>query len=244
MDCTNSLLSYWALNKPGGGKPIPAANLVFYNALDSWSTKSSSGHNITYRGSADSPVLPTATTYKGIKCCEFGADSWWSATTNVKASQKAYKGTLSFWLAPKQTLSTSYPMGVIVGCMNTTSNGRYNYGVFKSSSPAKWRLGFQNNTVYVTYDDTPNTVKWHHFAVTLTVGEGWTNTTRSMTVWVDGVKVDEGTASVPNYALSHTVFGNSNTSHNAVYIAGIRLYNKILSAEDIQLLAAEYSPTD
>ena len=242
-EVTKSLLAYWNLHQPGGGKGLPTAGLVFWAPLDTWGARTASGHRLTYRGTASTAVEPTPTTYKGIKCCEFPADSYWSATTRVKEQQKAYIGTLSFWLAPKQTLTTAYPMGTIIGVMASTTS-RYNYGVFKSSSPAKWRLGIQNNTVYITYDGTPNTTNWHHFAVTLSVAEGWTNTTRSMTAWVDGVKVDEGTASVPNYALLYTFFGNSNTSHNVVYIAGVRLYNRILNADEIAALAGEYEPTN
>lgn len=242
-EVTKSLLAYWNLHQPGGGKGLPTAGLVFWAPLDTWGARTASGHALTYRGTAATAVEPTATTYKGVKCCEFPADSYWSATTNVKARGKAYEGTLSFWLAPKQTLTTSYPMGGPVACKNSIS-GRYSYGIFKTSSPARFRLGIQNNVTYVSYDSTPNTTNGHHYAVTLSVAEGNTSTNRSMTAWVDGEKKDEGAASVSNYALSYTFIGNPNANNNALYIAGVRLYSRILNADEIAALATEYEPTN
>lgn len=241
-EVTKSLLAYWNLHQPGGGKGLPTAGLVFWAPLDTWGARTASGHALTYRGTASTAVEPTATTYKGVKCCEFPANSYWSATTNVKAQKEAYEGTLSFWLAPKQTLTTSYPMEGVVCCRYNQNN--YYYGMLKNSSPARFKLGIRNNATTASYDDTPNSTNWHHYAVTLSCAAGWTNTSWTMAAYVDGEKKKEATASVPNYQLTRAYLGNSNATNNALYIAGVRLYDRILNADEIAALASEYEPTN
>lgn len=240
---TQSLLAYWQQHhSQGGGKRLPTAALVFWAPLDTWSTTAASGHTLTYKGTSSTAIAPTETTYKGVKCCEFAANSYWRAVTSVKEERGAYAGTLSFWMAPKQALTTSYAMGGPVACKNNDT-GLYGYGIYKSSSPARFRVGARASSAYNTYDDTPNSTKWHHYLITLECAAGWTSTARHITAWVDGEQKKDNTTNVANYGLTRTFIGNPNETNNALYIAGVRLYNRILTADEIAALAEEYEPT-
>lgn len=239
---TESLLAYIGAEMSAPTSRFPTAGMVFWHPLRVWSDKAATGQAMTYVGSSETAVLPVASTYKGIPCCMFNAGSLWRATTNVKNQQKAYTGTLSCWVACKESLTTSYVISQIA-VVRDSNTGLYYYGVFKASQ-ARLRAGKRSSATYLAYNSMPNDTKWHHVVVMLDCAAGWTHTSWKDIVYVDGTKVRESTDSVPNYALTRTFIGNSNESTtNGIYLAGVRLYNRLLIDDEIAALYAEYTPT-
>ena len=246
-DVTKSLLAYWSLHQPGGGKGLPTAGLVFLAPLDTWAARTASGHALTYRGTASTPVEPTATVYKGIPCCQFPPDSLWSASHTFKNGRYAYAGSLSCWVASNQDLVKWKGSDYIV-CIRTSTSGYIRYGVNWQNNLANLSAGTHDSAVaYNGYTSISNNTNWHHYCLLTDVPE--TPSTSKSTGWhcvlyLDGQQVWEGTQQMSGTRLSVLMFGQARTSDSNVFsIAGIRAYNRLLKPAEIAALASEYEPT-
>lgn len=242
---TDSLLAYIEM---GGAEPprFPTRGLVFWNPLDQWRDKAATGQSMTYAGSASTPILPVATTYKGVPCCRFGPNSFWDASCYAKAGAQAYKGTLSCWVASNQTLAKWKGANGIVS-VRRARNQYLRYGVEWQNNQNALTAGMHDNTtVYNTYTGIANNTRWHHYCFTMEVGatEYASNTTAwRCSLYLDGAHTWDGTTTMVNSALAIVTIGQDRASDSYNFnVAGVRLYSRILNPQEIAVLAAEYTP--
>lgn len=224
---------------------FPTRGLVFWNPLDKWRTKATTGQTMTYNGSAANPVLPTETTYKDVPCCLFNANSYWHAIVPVKESMKAYSGTLSCWVASASKLVKWLGSDGVCVVRGNNGAGIMRYGVEWQNNQLNLSAGKHDNaTTFNTYVDVPNDTGWHHFVVELECDAGWVSTNWRDTVYVDGVRVRTSVSnSYVNNDLNAVCIGQHKpTGSYGFHIAGVRLYDRLLHPDEIAVLAHEFTP--
>lgn len=197
----------------------PANGLVFYAPLSEESSTAETGQALTKTGTI------TYETLAGIPCITKGNTSaYLSAPLSVEGVF-----TLSFWIKTTYTgeyIGMAYVGGLCI--FDALSNSSFQFSAKKNSServnftgiskPLKWRDG-----------------AWHHIAMSITSTES--------KLYCDGTLIS--TASGVNISTSsYAYIGWDNDGDNAAAsYSRFRIYNRILSASEIQSLAFEHNPT-
>lgn len=197
----------------------PANGLVFYAPLSEESSTAETGQALTKTGTI------TYETLAGIPCITKGNTSaYLSAPLSVEGVF-----TLSFWIKTTYTgeyIGMAYVGGLCI--FDASSNSNFQFSAKKSSSE---RVNFQGISKPLKWRDGA----WHHIAMSITSTES--------KLYCDGTLIS--TASGVNISTSsHAYIGWDNDGDNAAAsYSRFRIYDRILSASEIQSLAFEHNPT-
>lgn len=197
----------------------PANGLVFYAPLSEESSTAETGQALTKTGTI------TYETLAGIPCITKGdTDAYLSAPLSVEGVF-----TLSFWIKTTYTgeyIGMAYVGGLCI--FDASSNSNFQFSAKKNSSE---RIDFQGISKPLKWRDGA----WHHIAMSITSTES--------KLYCDGTLIS--TASGVNISTSsHAYIGWDNDGDNAAAsYSRFRIYNRILSASEIQSLALEHNPT-
>lgn len=197
----------------------PANGLVFYAPLSEESSTAETGQALTKNGTI------TYETLAGIPCITKGNTSaYLSAPLSVEGVF-----TLSFWIKTTYTgeyIGMAYVGGLCI--FDASSNSSFQFSAKKNSSE---RINFQGISKPLKWRDGA----WHHIAMSITSTES--------KLYCDGTLIS--TASGVNITTSsHAYIGWDNDGDNAAAsYSRFRIYNRILSASEIQSLAFEHNPT-
>lgn len=140
--------------------------------------------------------------------------------------------TMSFWMKKDAVVGEGWAG---IGYGGGYENGiRFVCGIF-NNFPCFTAWGydiFQQTAGQIT---DPN---WHHYAVTLTNGN-------TITMFKDGVQIFSQTTSTLSTKHDYIVLGDlyENAHSPIASFANMRIYNRILTADEITALANEFTPT-
>lgn len=196
----------------------PANGLVFYASLSEESSTAETGQALTKTGTV------TYETLAGIPCITKGdTDAYLSAPLSVEGVF-----TLSFWIKTTYTgeyIGMAYVGGLCI--FDASSNSNFQFSAKKNSSE---RIDFQGISKPLKWRDGA----WHHIAMSITSTES--------KLYCDGTLIS--TASGVNISTSsYAYIGWDNDGDNAAAsYSRFRIYNRILSASEIQSLAFEHNP--
>lgn len=156
----------------------------------------------------------TYQTYKGIPCAHF--------------SSAYISSQLSDYITP-------YPMTFAIWAAPDTTDSRALWS-FSNDKP----LMYWNGSYHVYDPDcnvsTANVGDWHHIAWSI-------NSDRSSTYYFDGVAMGTTTSNNTSTIKSLCIgYRNGYQPQWVGYLAGFRIYNRALSADEISALANEYTP--
>mgnify|MGYP002768565722 CR=1 FL=1 len=197
----------------------PANGMVFYAPLSEESSTAETGQALTKNGTI------TYETLAGIPCITKGNTSaYLSAPLSVEGVF-----TLSFWIKTTYTgeyIGMAYVGGLCI--FDASSNSSFQFSAKKNSSE---RINFQGISKPLKWRDGA----WHHIAMSITSTES--------KLYCDGTLIS--TASGVNISTSSNAYiGWDNDGDNAAAsYSRFRIYNRILSASEIQSLAFEHNPT-
>lgn len=156
----------------------------------------------------------TYQTYKGIQCAHF--------------SSAYISSQFSDYIMP-------YPMTFAIWAAPDTTDSRALWS-FSNDKP----LMYWNGSYHVYDPDcnvsAANVGDWHHIAWSI-------NPDRSSTYYFDGVAMDTTTSNNTSTIKSLCIgYRNGYQPQWVGYLAGFRIYNRALSADEISALANEYTP--
>ena len=211
----------------------PANGLVFYAPLSEESSTAETGQALTKTGTV------TYQTVEGLPCARFDTKySYLSATVPNMAG--VLTGTISLWIyisgdAGKN--ASTYPTFFTFGDKSKPYGGF----ILGTWATREVEINYQTNSTGNEWPSASNPLtkeRWINFVATITESgtlqsyvngeEGGVGETGAITISDPSVYI--------NYAdLSYGVDG--------IYIADVRMYNRILSASEIQSLAFEHNPT-
>lgn len=222
-----------------GPDPMPTDGLVFHASLASNAGVADfGGQTLTeeFNSNASSAKGISYTTLKGVPCAYFNGNSY------IKFSDAGFpegteERTLSLWINIPN-LNNTYTFFVYGTPDESGSNNDSGIGILWNYSSVVYMFSGRSGTA-----DTPeNSITagtWHHLLYTL-------SSDSSVRGYIDGVLVATGSANqYTSTELSQGVIGKflyNDFSYNG-YLAGVRVYDKVLSMEEIELLASEFTPT-
>lgn len=203
---------------------IPTEGLVFHAPLSSNASVAVTGQSLTYAGGCTFQI------YKGIQSMR--VQNGCITTDTIAASGFDNGFTLSVWFLCDNFSSTN---GVIVhmGTWGGVSNW---WGV--QTNNYKSQLYYQS-MISAGTDGNLHNDTWYHLIYQQYGGNA--------KAWINGVAdLDRAATTTQCSGLTMNI-GNINGSTSSAsfkgYIAGVRLYNRVLTSSEIDLLAAEFAPT-
>lgn len=216
MYSSNALVqvdSFW-----DGVIPTPTAGLLFYAPLSSNKATAETGQAMT----ASSSV--TFQTFKNIPCANFaGSGGVVSSLDNLLGDSDR---SMSIWTYYSGTAG-AWQTAIIHGPDLTT---RQNFGLYKSeNNNLAWSTSGIGLDSYVVALN-----RWHNFIAT------WQKSSATLRIYVDAVEKNY-TAIQPPFNVTSNYLGIGNDWSG--YLAGARVYNKVLDASEISALSKEFTPT-
>lgn len=210
----------------------PASGLVFYASLSEESSTAETGQTLTKNG------LVTYQTVKGLPCARFDTtNSYLSATVPNMAG--VLTGTISLWIyisgdAGKNT--STYPTFFTFGDKSKPYGGF----ILGTWATREGEIKYETNSTGNEWPSASNPLtkeRWINFVATITESgtlQSYVNGEEGGVGETGAITINEPSVYI-NYAdLSYGVDG--------IYIADVRMYNRILSASEIQSLAFEHNP--
>lgn len=201
--------------------------LVFYASLSAAMNYAETGQPL---GNLTNDI--TYQTHQGVPCAYFGDNPnngiYCDNVTGFPSGTSAR--TVSLWVNPA---SASGNDGAVFSYGEASPNRRFSLGI-TSSSVNVW--GHSNST---TYSHTFTIGEWTHICVTYSSG--------AEQMFIDGVSIGSQTHSgLDTYPLQAMIGNDANESNppyakTYVYLAGVRLYNRVLSQSEISMLADEFA---
>ena len=193
---------------------------VFYAPLSEDKSNAETGQELNVTGSVTYKIVD------GIPCATFGGNCFiTSSDTQFPTGSNAR--TVSAWVRKG---STSSDVAILSYGRNAASQ-RYTIAL-SNNLLCIW--GHSNSTSFdYTFEDT----QWYHIVVTF-IGD-------TEKLYVNGALVDEGTHANMNTVLNELCIGACAGDHTDKLIgsvSAIRIYDRVLSAEEIAKLASEFTP--
>lgn len=209
----------------------PTSGLVFYDSLNtstSWTTPEI-GDTLTINGSS-----PTLSSENSINCSYF---------SNGALTQK----NISY----VQTGNHDITMSIWVKCTGTSTNfaGVYSLGHWTYYKPIEL---CQNQAILkIISNGNPDILinniditEWHHIALS------YNSSSRTVLTYVDSTQISSTRYNAfMNFSSLLTIAANASSSQVVPrdsyfngYLAGVRLYNRVLTAEEIAILSQEFNP--
>lgn len=211
----------------------PANGLVFYASLSEESSTAETGQALTKNG------MVTYQTVEGLPCARFDAtNSYLSATVPNMAG--VLTGTISLWIyisgdAGKNV--STYPTFFTFGDKSKPYGGF----ILGTWATREGEIKYETNSTGNEWPSASNPLRkgrWINFVATITESgtlQSYVNGEEGGVGETGAITINEPSVYI-NYAdLSYGVDG--------IYIADVRMYNRILSASEIQSLAFEHNPT-
>lgn len=224
------------------------ANPVLYFPMNEIISTLPTGQTATLTGSGCSAV-----SYKGIDCLKFTGASYFSIP-NAGIKKKIQGGrrfAISLWIATPGARVTSKECVMLKYGQNATFNNGAGFEIIMPSSGNPVNLNFQIHDTAVSASTytiaAPNDEEWHHFVANCFCMNGWTGTSWTAEIYLDGEYKTKLNRTVNNNALNETLLigrNNTNQPNVAMHYAGLRLYNRFLTAEDVATLHQEFAPTE
>ena len=211
----------------------PANGLVFYASLSEESSTAETGQALTKNG------MVTYQTVEGLPCARFDAtNSYLSATVPNMAG--VLTGTISIWIyisgnAGKN--ATDYPRFFTFGDKSKPNNG------FICGTWAKpgGTINYQSNNSSNTWPSANYPLRkgrWINFVSTVTESgflQSYVNGEGGESCELGAITIND-----PSVYINYI---DGDYGVDGIYIADVRMYNRILSASEIQSLAFEHNPT-
>lgn len=205
-------------------------NLVLYHPLDKALTVLPTYQSVTNQ------IVQCHTVQNGIPCKFFGGNSFITlddpAHSNVPVLSR-FDCTITFWAKSCNTIGKQLDFG-----QDTSGYNENKICVFWRDG--KQQLGIKGNQYWQT--NTPvNTDKWYFYCITY-------NVTRGTIVF----KITGGETSTTskwltsNWSMNKFLsIGTERTYQNQVwtgFMAGLRIYNRVLSQQEISMLSTQFTP--
>jgi hypothetical protein len=204
---------------PYFGWEAPSSGLVFYAPLKTVDeTTAQTGENLTFSNSTNS-------VQDGIYCVAF--NSGYMNCIGANAPTGNSPRTVSMWVKQMQTVG-EFPIG---GYGASDSSGQNEFFSFRLYNG---RIGIWGDDAdWDTYYDITQTV-WHHYL--------WLNDGATDKIYIDGVFVAE--RSYTRDTANNYIFigGYGHTSDVNQYVTAFRIYNRVLTQDEITVLANEFTP--
>lgn len=211
----------------------PANGLVFYAPLSEESSAAETGQALTKTGTV------TYHTVEGLPCARFDTkNSYLSATVPNMAG--VLTGTISLWIyisgdAGKN--ATDYPRFFTFGDKSKPNNG-FICGTWAKSGGV---INYQSNNSSNAWPSANNPLRkgrWINFVATITESgflQSYVNGSEGSFCETGAITINE-----PSVYINYI---NGDYGVDGIYIADVRMYNRILSASEIRSLAIEHNPT-
>lgn len=213
----------------------PTSGLTYWMPFKSSYTNPEIGNTLTISG-----ATPTLETVDGIECVTLnGSTLMYELDTADYWTVREYwpEITISYWFRAAEQPSMDWVS--------------FNLGRWNGWSYAGMSISFNTNGLFALNSFGSNTIrgsyevgKWINIVIT-------TDTENNRTIYANGEYVTSNVGYSSPIATSHTIsFGAEFSADSISYlspfvgsIAGVRIYDRKLSAEEIQLLATEFTPT-
>jgi len=213
--------------------PLPMEGLVFHAPLAENKTTAETGQTLTKHGSV------TFQTFKGIPCGFFNS-------AGVSAYPYYSGSCITFPDTGLPSASLSRTVSLWVNSTSINTNGTcFAYGT--RDSTGNYISIFMNETaedgVFIRYNHwggggcnaSVDLNSWYHVC--------YTENNLCLTCYIDGILISSTTEITLNTILKLGVIGAGSWYWNG-YIAGVRVYNRVLSSAEIEALAHEYTPQE
>lgn len=225
---------------------MPTKDLVFYAPLSSLTTMSQTGDTLTFNSTGI-----TAQTYNGVQCLYFPGNrtQYISASDENLQFGSNINNTLSIWMntSPvKNAWVTVFMYGRFFSNQSQAIAIRYPDQP-TGGEGAPIAVDYNYSAIITT---VPSYNIWHHVCFTSETSNG----TTIGKLYIDGVYINQMTKAVNiqhnNNSQILIAQGSENyspyVSQNsyAGYLAGARIYNRVLTLEEIQTLAQQFTPTN
>lgn len=220
------LLQFWAQQQ--SGPHVPTDGLVFWASLDGQTPDvAETGQTLTNSGTYSFAVVD------GIPCCTSEFGKWHATFTATGFPSGAADKTISFWA---KILSTSRVQPMF-GYGNSQASYQRSvlYVRYDPADESTNVLQYNTNIKNITLPFVPTLDRWHCFAIAIA--------DKSASLYCDAVLV--GTGSLPrmnSVAANGVINQYTSTNYGGCPMAACRIYNRALSAAEIQALASEFRP--
>lgn len=211
----------------------PANGLVFYAPLSEESSTAETGQALTKNG------MVTYQTVEGLPCARFDAtNSYLSAT--VPNMTGVLTGTISLWIyisgdAGKN--ASTYPTFFTFGDKSKPYGGF----ILGTWATREGEIKYETNSTGNEWPSANNPLRkgrWINFVATITES----GTLQSYVNGKEGGVGETGAITI-NEPSVYINYADLSCGVDGIYIADVRMYNRILSASEIQSLAFEHNPT-
>ena len=201
---------------------FPEEGLVFYASLSKDVSVSETGQSISKYGEVDYLVT------NGIPCAYFNGSSYLKSP--LEGIENSCPRTFSAWIKDSSTNPDSYRDAVVYGVQESLKN----FGIVISNK------NYFSGSIYGhdLISDIMNDNEWHHVLFSYDGTKAY--------LYIDGQKNKE---SVLQLETSVTDLFIGVESSNLVYpwtgyIASVRVYERALADEEVQVLAQEFKPIE
>lgn len=201
---------------------FPEEGLVFYASLSKDVSVSETGQSISKYGDVDYLVT------NGIPCAYFNGSSY--LKSSLEDIENSCPRTFSAWIKDSSTNSDSYRDAVVYGAQESLKN----FGIVISNK------NYFSGSIYGhdLISDIMNDNEWHHVLFS------YDGTKASL--YIDGQKNKESVLQLET-SISDLFIGSE--SPDLVYpwtgyIASVRVYERALADEEVQVLAQEFKPIE
>ena len=201
---------------------FPEEGLVFYASLSKDVSVSETGQSISKYGDVDYLVT------NGIPCAYFNGSSY--LKSSLEDIENSCPRTFSAWIKDSSTNSDSYRDAVVYGAQESLKN----FGIIISNK------NYFSGSIYGhdLISDIMNDNEWHHVLFS------YDGTKASL--YIDGQKNKESVLQLET-SISDLFIGSE--SPDLVYpwtgyIASVRVYERALADEEVQVLAQEFKPIE
>ena len=212
----------------------PANGLVFYAPLSEDASTAETGQALTKNG------MVTYQTVEGLPCARFDTKySYLSAT--VPNMTGVLTGTISLWIYISNdagTSATDYPRFFTFGDKSKPNNG-FICGTWAKPGGV---INYQSNNSSNAWPSANNPLRkgrWINFVATITES----GTLQSYVNGGEGGVCETGAITINDPSV-YINYSDSSYGVDGIYIADVRMYNRILSTSEIKTLAGEYKPEE
>ena len=227
-----------------GSSSIPTSGLVFYASLSNTSTTAETGDTLTFN---DSGI--TATTLSGVPCLRFpgSKNQYISAPDTNMQFGSTINNTISLWMNT-ETVRTSW-IGVF-GYGKCYSNQQRMLSIVTGDQYEGSNAVIEADYNYANMNSNiPSYNVWHHVCFTSETSNGST----TGKIYIDGVLKSQitKTLNIQHQQNNLILIGQAPESSSpyirsvafAGYLAGVRIYNRVLTESEITQLSQEFTPT-
>lgn len=204
---------------------FPTDGLVFYAPLSTASTTAETGQTLTVEGSVTHGVVGN------IPCGYFDGNTEMTMNDGTNIPTGHFARTLSLWCKSVSTETKLWDY--IFGYAGRSTPGEaFIISIYEGSEIGVDLYNSRTTTSSLATDLT----KWNHVLVTFSDS--------IVRFYLNGSLVQENSDIVINTVFEKIILGAEGSWYFNGYLAGCRIYNRVLSQEEITALASEFTPTE